>query len=323
MAIRIIAILSTSGVKKANQRYYAEVVTKKAWFLFAAMAFIWGIPYLLIRVAVRELHPGQIVVLRTLPASLLLLPLVLYRREFSLIIRHWRWILTFGVVEFGIPWYCMSTAEEHLTSSFTSLVICGVPLITIFAARFTSAHEQLTARRISGLAIGAVGVGLLVGLDLGHGAASSILMLIVVCVGYAVGPLILQTKLTEVPGPAIVCGATGMVALGWLPYFATHVPHRLSAETWQSIAVLSVLCTAVAFLVFFALVKEAGSGRSLVVVYSNTAIAILLGVLFLHEPLTIGILLGFPMIVAGSYLGTTATRGSTPPDADAHLFIDD
>ena len=298
-------------------------MTKKAWFLFAAMAFIWGIPYLLIRVAVRDLHPGQIVVLRTLPAALLLLPLVLYRRQFSLIVKHWRWILAFGVVEFGIPWYCMSTAEEHLTSSFTSLVICGVPLIAIFAGRFTSAHEKLSKRRIAGLAIGAVGVGLLVGLDLGHGGVASILLLVVVCVGYALGPLVLQTKLTDVPGPAIVCGATGMIALAWLPYFVTHLPRHVNNETWQSVAVLSVICTAVAFLVFFALVKEAGSGRSLVVVYSNTAIAILLGVVFLHEPLTVGIVLGFPLIVAGSYLGTTATRGSGDAGADSYLFIDD
>jgi drug/metabolite transporter (DMT)-like permease len=111
-----------------------------------------------------------------------------------------------------------------------------------------------------------------------------------------------------------------MVAVGWLPYFLMHMPHHLHAETWWSMATLSVVCTAGAFLTFFALIKEAGSGRSLVVVYSNTAIAVGLGVLFLHEPLTLGIALGFPLIVAGSYLGTSA-NSSVQHDVGANADV--
>jgi len=269
------------------------------------MAVLWGIPYLLIRVAVREITPGILVFGRTAPAALLLLPLVIHRRQFRLIIENAWWILVFGVVEFGVPWFFMGTAERHITSSLTSLIICGVPLVSIVFARYTSAHEPLHLKRLTGLLIGAAGVALLVGLDVGHGSGPWIVVMGIVCLGYASGPLVLSTKLSQVPGPAVVCGATAMVALGWLPYAATHWPHHLATETWLSVATLSVFCTATAFLVFFALIKDIGSSRSLVVVYANTGIAVALGIIFLREPLTLGIIMGFPLIVAGSYLATT------------------
>jgi len=269
------------------------------------MAVLWGIPYLLIRVAVREITPGILVFGRTAPAALLLLPLVIHRRQFRLIIENAWWILVFGVVEFGVPWFFMGTAERHITSSLTSLIICGVPLVSIVFARYTSAHEPLHLKRLTGLLIGAAGVALLVGLDVGHGSGPWIVVMGIVCLGYAIGPLVLSTKLSQVPGPAVVCGATAMVALGWLPYAATHWPHHLATETWLSVATLSVFCTATAFLVFFALIKDIGSSRSLVVVYANTGIAVALGIIFLREPLTLGIIMGFPLIVAGSYLATT------------------
>lgn len=299
-------------------------MTRKGWLLFAAMAFIWGIPYLLIRVAVRELAPGLVVFGRTAPACLLLLPLVIRRNQFRDITRNAGWILTFGFIEFGVPWYLMATSERHITSSLTSLIICGVPLVSLVVSRFTTVHEAVTGRRLIGLAMGALGVVLLVGLDLGHGTGVWILLMLCVCIGYAVGPLILATKLRDVPGPAVVCGATGMVALGWLPYTLTHLPHHLRAMTWESMAILSVVCTATAFLVFFALIKESGSNRGVIVVYSNTAIAVALGVTFLREPLTIGIIVGFPLIVLGSYFAT-AQNSSTPHKVSAHadLAIDE
>ncbi len=269
------------------------------------MAVLWGIPYLLIRVAVREISPGLLVFGRTAPAALLLLPLVLHRRQFRLILTNAWWILVFGVIEFGVPWFFMGTAERHLTSSLTSLIICGVPLVSIVFARYTSAHEPLHLKRALGLVVGALGVASLVGLDVRHGSGPWVLVMGIVCLGYAIGPIVLSTKLSHVPGPAVVCGATGMVALGWLPYALRHAPHHLATETWLSVATLSVFCTVAAFLVFFALSKDIGSSRSLVVVYANTGIAVALGIVFLREPLTLGIIMGFPLIVAGSYLATT------------------
>jgi len=287
------------------------------------MAVLWGIPYLLIRVAVRQLDPGVLVLARTAPACLLLMPVVTHQRAWGALRKKFGWIVVFGVVEFGIPWYLMSTSERHITSSLTSLIICSVPLFSVVASRFSGAHEPIGSRRWVGLLAGAVGVALLVGLDLKGGSITWIGLMLMVGVGYAIGPLILAMKLTDVPGPAVVCGATGVVALAWLPYDLFHWPTRVSTETWTSVGVLSVFCTAGAFLTFFELIKEAGSSRSVVVVYSNTALAVLLGVVGLHEPFTVGIAVGFPLIVVGSYLATSVGRGASDVSGDAHLPIYD
>ena len=291
------------------------------------MAVIWGIPYLLIRVAVRQLDPGVMVLLRTGPASVLLTPIVIARRQVSVLIRNLRWIIIFGIVEFGVPWYCMATAEKHISSSLTSLLICCVPLFAVLAQRLRPSGEHISQRRYLGLGIGAVGVALLVGLDLKGGSITWIGLMMVVCVGYCAGPIVLATKLAHVPGVVVVAGATAFVALCWIPWSVVHWPAHVSGETWSCMAVLSVVCTATAFLVFFELVKEVGSSRSVVVTYFNTAIAVVLGIVGLHETLTAGIVFGFPLVLVGCIFATSRSKEPSSEllgvlSGDADLTVD-
>jgi drug/metabolite transporter (DMT)-like permease len=292
------------------------------------MAVIWGVPYLLIRVAVRQLDPGVMVLLRTGPATLLLAPLVVARRQMPVLIKNLRWIIVFGVIEFGIPWYCMATAEKHISSSLTSLLICCVPLFAVLAQRLRPTGEHISRRRYLGLGIGAVGVALLVGLDLRGGSITWIGLMMVVCLGYCAGPMILATKLAHVPGVVVVAGATAFVALCWIPWSVAHWPAHVSSETWSCMAVLSVVCTATAFLVFFELVKEVGSSRSVVVTYFNTAIAVVLGVVGLHETLTAGIIFGFPLVLVGCVFATSRSKEPASSEllgvlsGDADLTVD-
>ena len=279
-----------------------------------AMAIIWGLPYLLIRVAVRSLDPGVLVLGRTGPVALILMPMVIAQRQWRVLVENFWWIAAFAVIEFGIPWYLMSTAEKHITSSLTSLLICCVPLFAVVAQRIRRTEEHISHRRLLGLGVGALGVALLVGLDLRGGSFTWIGFMLMVCLGYTIGPIILATKLSHVPGNVLVAGATGVVALGWLPWSVVHWPQHVSAETWTCVAVLSMLCTAGAFLVFFELIKEVGATRSVVVTYFNTAIAVVLGVIGLHEPLTIGIILGFPLVLVGCILATSSPRAQMPVD---------
>ncbi|MBW4078509.1 MAG: DMT family transporter [Acidobacteria bacterium] len=281
-------------------------MTRRGWILFTAMAVIWGIPYLLIRVAVRQVDPGFLVLGRTGPTAVLLLALVLSRRQLPLLVANLKWIAIFGVVEFGVPWFFMSTAEKHITSSLTSLLICAVPLLSVVIQRLRRTKEHVSARRYTGLGIGAIGVALLVGLNMRGGSLTWIAMMLIVCVGYTLGPIILATKLAHIPGPVIVAGATAFVALCWVPWSIAHWPTRASSETIASITVLSIVCTAGAFLIFFELVKEVGSTKSVVVTYVNTALAVVLGVVGLNEPLTIGIILGFPLVLIGSIFATSS-----------------
>jgi drug/metabolite transporter (DMT)-like permease len=286
------------------------VMSRRGWVLFLAMAVIWGLPYLLIRVAVRQLEPGVLVLLRTAPAAVLLTPIVWRQRQFPALWKNAKWIAIFGVIEFGIPWFLMSTAEEHITSSLTSLLICCVPLFSVVAQRIRRTEDRITPRRYVGLAIGAVGVAFLVGLDLGGGTITWIGFMLLVGVGYTIGPIILATKLKHVAGPTVVMGATTIVSLGWLPWAVTHWPRTVSGETWECVAVLSLVCTAGAFLTFFELVKEVGPSRATVVTYFNTAIAVTLGIVGLHEPLTVAIVIGFPLVIAGCVIATSAPRST-------------
>lgn len=275
------------------------------------MAVIWGIPYLLIRVAVRQLDPGVLVLFRTAPVAILLMPFVVMQGNWQAMRRNYQWIAVFGIVEFGIPWYLMSTAERHISSSLTSLLICCVPLFAVAAQRIRRKKEHIPRSRYLGLAIGAVGVALLVGFDLRGGSLTWIGLMFGVCLGYTIGPLVLASKLTHVPGIAVVAGATSIVALCWLPWGIVHWPSHISGETWLSTGILSIICTAGAFLVFFELIKEVGPSRSLVVTYFNTAIAVVLGVIGLHESLTIGIVLGFPLVLIGSVFATSSEKQKT------------
>src|ERR1022692_124549 len=288
-------------------------MSKRGWLLFLAMAVIWGIPYLLIRVAVRQLDPGVLVFGRTLPAALMLLPLIASRGQLPLLRRNFFWIATFAVVELGVPWFLMSTAEKHITSSLTSLLICAVPLFAVVAQRIRRTEDHINARRLVGLAVGALGVAFLVGLDLHGGSLKWISLMLIVGLGYTIGPIILVTKLAHVPGPVVVAGATSFIALCWVPWSIVHWPQHISGETWSCVAVLSVVCTAGAILTFFELVKEVGSTRSVVVTYFNTAIAVVLGIAILNEPLTAGMMVGFPLVLVGCILATSSKQPVIAP----------
>jgi len=281
-------------------------MSRRGWTYFLAMSVIWGLPYLLIRVAVRQLDPGVLVFLRTGPAAVLLAPVVIAQRQLPTLLRHLHWIAVFGVVEFGVPWFLMSTSERHITSSLTSLLICCVPLFSVVIQRLRRAGEDIAPRRYLGLAIGAIGVASLVGLNLHGGTITWIGFMLLVCLGYSIGPGILATKLRHIPGPTVVMGATAVVALCWLPWTIVHWPTHVSSETWQCAAVLSLVCTVIAFLVFFRLIKEVGASRAVVVTYFNTAIAVILGIVGLHEPLTPAILVGFPLVIVGCVVATSS-----------------
>src|SRR5436853_4712355 len=161
-------------------------MTRRGWLLFAAMAVIWGIPYLLIKIAVGELTPVTLVFLRTAVGAALLLPIAAARGGLRPLLPHWRWILAYTVVEVSLPWLLLSNAERRLSSSLTGLLVAAVPLVGAVLG-WATGGERLGPRRILGLAVGLVGVGALVGLDLSGGDAFALAQLAVVAIGYAVG----------------------------------------------------------------------------------------------------------------------------------------
>src|SRR5881398_3288441 len=133
-------------------------MSRRGWLLFAVMCVIWGIPYLLIRVAVRDFPPGTMVFARTAPAVLLLLPWALHRRAFRGILRYWRPIVLYTAVEVAVPWLLLGEAETKLRSSLTGLLVAAVPLIGAGLSWALREEERIDVRRMTGLLIGVAGI---------------------------------------------------------------------------------------------------------------------------------------------------------------------
>ncbi|HEU5008361.1 MAG TPA: DMT family transporter [Jatrophihabitantaceae bacterium] len=304
-------------------------MSRRSWVLFAAMCLIWGIPYLLIRVAVRDVTPGTLVFLRTGIGGLVLLPIAFSRYGgapanvgvaggggFGPVLRRWRPLLAFTVIEIAGPWLLLSDAERRMTSSLSGLLVAAVPLVGVLVARIAGSSERVGPARWLGLALGVAGVAMLVGLDLGHLQLGSLLEVAFVVVGYAVAPVIMANYLADLPSIPTVSASLLLTALGYLPYAVFNMPSGLNAKELSSIVVLGLVCTALAFVLFFALIAQIGPARATVITYVNPAVAVLLGVLMLGESFTLGMAIGFPLILVGSVL---AARHERPAEVPAEL----
>ena len=287
-------------------------MSRKGWLLFISLCVIWGIPYLFIRIAVRELPPPALVFLRTAPAALLLLPFALRHSRLRPLLACWRWVLVYTAVELCIPWLLLAHAEERISSSTAGLLVASVPLIGAVLYRAAGVADHFDARRLAGLVVGFVGVAALVGIDLAGGDPLAMAEVGVVAVCYATGPLVISKRLGGLPAIGVITASLLVTAVLYAPAGIATMPARLSAETIGAVAMLTVVCTALAFIIFFALIREVGPARSTVITYINPLVAVLLGVVFLGEPFTLGIAVGMPLIIVGSVLGTAPSLRPQP-----------
>lgn len=282
-------------------------MTRRGRILFVALCLIWGIPYLLIKVAVAEISPASLVFLRTAIGALMLLPLVLARGDLRALLPRWRPILLFTVVEIAIPWLLLSHAEQRLTSSLSGLLVACVPLVGVVAARLSGRPEPLGGRRFAGLWIGLAGVAALLGFDVRGGDLLAAGEMVLVVIGYAVGPMVVARRLAGVRTLDVVAVSLAAGAVLHAPVGIARLPAAWpSPAAVAAVAILGVLCTGVAFVLFFQLIGEVGPVRATVVAYVNPAVAVAAGVAVLREPLTVGTVVGFVLILAGSWLASGA-----------------
>jgi drug/metabolite transporter (DMT)-like permease len=290
-------------------------MSRRGWGLFLAMSVIWGVPYLLIKVAVGEVSPVMVVFARCVIGAALLLPWTIARGQLRPALRHWRALLLFTALEMALPWLLLSYAEQTLSSSLTGLLVATVPFVAALAGRLAGEEDRLTPVRIVGMGIGVVGIVALLGLDIEGVTLPALIAVALTVIGYATGPLVVTRALPEVPGVAASSIALFVTAVVYAPFAVPQLDQLgdASPPALLSLVGLGAVCTALALALFFALIREVGPQRALVITFVNPAVAVLLGVALLGEPFTLGIAIGLPLVLVGCVLATRRSPVRTQP----------
>lgn len=288
-------------------------MSRRGWVLFGLMCFIWGIPYLLIKVAIDEVSVPVLVFARIVIGAALLVPLALRNGQLATLRGNWKPVAAFAAMEMLVPWALLSDAERHISSGLAGLLIAATPIIAVIVGALAGDDDRLDAARFVGLGLGVVGVFILALPELRGGSVKAIIELGIVAVLYATAPRIIARRLADAPALPITaaCLALGTVAYA-VPAALTWPQAIPSGPVLAALIGLGVICTGTAFVVFFALIREVGPARALVFTYVNPAVAVAAGVLLLGEPLTLPIIAAFVLILGGSILATRTPKPGEP-----------
>ncbi|MEV6494117.1 DMT family transporter [Actinoplanes sp. NPDC051633] len=290
-------------------------MNRRAWVLFTLVSVLWGIPYLLIKVAIEDLSPGLVVAGRVAIGAVIMVAIAARRGSLGALRGRIPLVATVAVVHVVVPFMLITYGEVHITSSLTGLLIAIEPVAIALLMMRT---EPLSPGRVAGLAVGFAGVAVLVGLDVSGdrlgllGAA----MVLLAALSYAVATILVQRRAKGIPPEALAAGTTSISAVILAPLGLMSLPAEpVAARSWLALAALGIFCTAVAMLAFYELIAIAGSNRAGLVTYANPVVAVLLGVLLLNEPVGVGTVAGFALVVTGCWL-STRPRASTITSAD-------
>lgn len=284
-------------------------MTRKSLFHFALVGLLWGIPYLLMKVAVEDFPPAAVVAGRTLIGAAILIPVALYRKTFKGAVLGFKFVALYALMEMIGPWILITTAEQEINSGLAGLLVSTVPIFSTIITSLRGDHSVWQFKRIVGIIVGFIGLILVVGIESlsGNSDPVSIAMVILASVGYAYAVIMITTNLPLVDGIAINGLAMAITTIFWSPVAIAQWPSSISLNATLSLLALGIFSTAFAFMLFFKVMAEIGPARGSLVTYLNTAIAVVLGVIILNEPLTVGILVGLPLVLIGSYLASRKT----------------
>lgn len=285
-------------------------MTRRGYFLFILVGFLWGVPYLFIKIAVdpdNGFTPATVVCLRTAIGAAILVPWALNKKQLMPAIRGIKYVAPYALLEMIGPWILIGTSEQKISSGLAGLLIASVP---IWATIFASMRGDKTVwhhTRLFGIVIGFIGLIAVVGIESIKGSSDpiSILMVLVAAIGYSYAVMMVQEGLPHVSGIAINAVAMAITAVFYAPWAIIQWPtHEISDGAIRAIVGLGVLSTGIAFVAFFTLSAIIGVARGSLVTYLNTAFAVVLGVIILDEPFTTGMALGLPLVLIGSYFAS-------------------
>ena len=281
-------------------------MTRKSLFNFVLVGILWGIPYLLMKVAVEDFPPAAVVAGRTLIGASILIPVAVYRKTFKGAVLGFKYVAFYALMEMIGPWILITTAEQKIDSGLAGLLVSTVPIFATIITSLRGDHSVWQFKRIIGIVVGFIGLILVVGIESlsGNSDPLSIAMVILAAMGYSYAVIMVTSNLPLVDGIAINGLAMAITSVFWAPVAIAQWPSSISLNSALSLLALGVFSTAFAFIVFFKVMAEIGPARGSLVTYLNTAIAVVLGVIILKEPLTVGIVVGLPLVLVGSYLAS-------------------
>jgi len=287
-------------------------MSRKSLFHFVLVGILWGIPYLLMKVAVEDFPPAAVVAGRTLIGAAILIPIAIYRKKFKGAVLGFKFVAFYALLEMIGPWILISTAQQKINSGLAGLLVSTVPIFATIIISLRGDHSVWEFKRIIGIVVGFLGLILVVGIESLTGSADllSIVMVLIASVSYAYAVIMILANLPLVDGIAINGFAMALTTLFWGPIAIAQWPSSISLNSALSLIALGIFSTAIAFILFFKLMDEIGAARGSLVTYVNTAVAVVLGVLILKEPLTAGIVVGLPLVLIGSYLASRKSQVS-------------
>jgi drug/metabolite transporter (DMT)-like permease len=255
-------------------------MSARASSLFAAVSILWGIPYLLIKIAVDGgIPPVTLSWGRMVLGGAVLLALAARSGALGQLRGHWRALIAYSIAELAIPLPLIATGERHIASSLAAIVVATVPLLVALLALKIDRTQRVTGRRLAGLCIGLVGVALLVGVNASGSSAAllSVGAVFLAAIGYAVGPLILNRYLGDVDPRASMGTTLALAALILTPLAVIDWPARTpTTGALSALVALALLCSALAFVLMAQLIGAVGASRAVVITYVNPVIALIL-----------------------------------------------
>lgn len=286
-------------------------MSRRTWGLFTLVGFLWGIPYLLMKVAVRDFPPPAVVCGRTLIGAAMLIPYAVRNKTFMDAVRGYRHVIPYAFMEMVGPWILITTAEQKISSGLAGLLVATVPIWATIIVALDGDKTVLHSVRLFGIFIGFIGLVALIGIDAikGNLDLPAVGMVLVASVLYSIAPKRVTEKLPNVSGVAINGVAMAIAAAFYAPIAYLTWPHEpVSAHSTLALIALGIFSTGFAFVAFFIVLAEMGPARSSLVTYLNTAFAVLLGIAILGEPLTLGVAIGLPIVLVGSYLASRQSK---------------
>jgi drug/metabolite transporter (DMT)-like permease len=287
-------------------------VSRRYPALLVAVSLLWGASFLFIKVAVRELAPATLILGRLGLATIALaavVPVLVGGRETLAQIRaNARWLVVVGLVNVAVPFWLLSWGETRIASGLASIIQGSVPIFNALVSFAFFREVRVTGLRLLGVAVGFLGVALLVGAQ-PHGKVLGALAVCGMAVCYAVGQLLAGRHLALTPPPVVALATTGVAALAAVPAGVIEAPHHMPGwKTVGSVVMLAVPLTALAFLLFYAIIAGAGAAYAALVTYLVPPIALVYGAIFLGERFGASAFGALALILGGVVLGTGRVR---------------